>query len=60
MSYKNQNAVMPPRPPMPTRDDDYRSKHQRSRAAILRENFDSILQAWLTNYVLEEVLETWG
>ena len=60
MSYKNQNAVMPPRPPMPTRDDDYRAKHQRSRAAILRENFDSILQAWLTNYVLEEVLETWG
>ena len=60
MIYKYQNAVMPPRPKMPTQDDDFRSKHQISRAEILRENFDDTLTAWLSNYVLNEVLETWG
>ena len=58
--YKPNSFVVPPRPPMPTREDDYRAKHQVSRAQILRENFDETLQAWLTNYVQEEILETWG
>jgi len=60
MSYSNANAVMPPRPPLPTRDDEYRAKHQISRAQILRENFDDTLEAWLSNYVRAEILETWG
>ena len=45
---------------MPTRDDDFRARHQVARAQILRENFDDVLSAWLTNYVRAEVLDTWG
>ena len=58
MNYAN--TVVPPRPALPTRDDDFRSRHQAARAQILRENFDDVLQSWLTNYVREEILETWG
>ena len=54
------NNVMPPRPRMPTDGDEFRAQHQISRAQILRENFDDTLQAWLTNYVREEILNTWG
>ena len=53
-------ALIPPRPQMPTRDDDFRARHQVARAQILRENFDDVLSAWLTNYVRAEVLDTWG
>ena len=51
---------LPPRPQMPTAVDEERAVHQASRSAMLHEDFDDVIEAWLENYIEPEVLEQWG
>lgn len=52
--------VIPPAPAMPGVSEDRRSRHQAARMAILREDYEDVLDGWLRQYVAPEVLEKWG
>ena len=49
--------VLAPRPTFPDND---RALHQRARAAILDEDFDDVLVAWMEGFVTKEILKLWG
>lgn len=53
-------AQLPPRPSMPTEEDEERAVHQWKRWQVLKETWDNLLAAWLEEHVDIERLEVWG
>lgn len=51
---------LPPRPPMPTPEDQARAEHQFARWQVLNEDFDDLLADWLAEHIDGDRLEVWG
>ena len=54
------SATLPPRPRMPTDEDQARSEHQHARWSVLNEDFDDLLADWLAEHIDGDRLEVWG
>jgi hypothetical protein len=50
----------PPRPAMPTPQDQERAEHQEARWMVLEESFDGLLEEWLEEHIDEKRLQVWG
>lgn len=53
-------ATIPPRPAMPTTQDDARAEHQAARWSVLEEDFDDLLEDWLEEHIDADRLQVWG
>lgn len=50
----------PPRPKMPTADDEARANHTLGRADLLYEKADDVARDWAQQHLSKEQLATWG
>ena len=51
---------IPPRPPMPTREDDARAALQSAIYDVLRDDWEELLRDWLVATIGEERAAIWG
>lgn len=52
--------LQPPRPKMPTRDDEDRALHTLGRSQLLHEQADDVAGDWAKQHLSPEQLATWG
>ncbi len=60
LATADDGAQIPPRPSMPTLDDDGRVEHQAARWSVLEEDFDELLEEWLEEHIDADRLQVWG